>query len=86
MAKSDEEKLVEQITKALDSYWFNPTLAGHLISNYPIYTQDKLMELMSEIIKHQALRYQKELEHHQTSAGLMLAGHLAEVIDMHSKE
>jgi hypothetical protein len=83
MAKSDEEKLVEQLTKALDNHWFNPTLAAHLISNYPIYTQDKLMELMSEIIKHQAFRYQKELEHNQTSAGLMLAGHLAEVIEMH---
>ena len=39
---------------------------------------------MSEIIKAQAGRYDHELEHDQTSAGLMLASHLAEVIDMHA--
>jgi hypothetical protein len=83
MAKSDEEKLVDKITQALDNHWFNPSLAAQLIIAHPIYTQDKIMDLMKEIIKLQASRYQREWEHDQTSAGLMLAAHLAEVIEMH---
>lgn len=81
--KTDEQKLAEQLTSALDNHWFNPSLAAQMIIKYPIYTQDKLMELMKEIIKLQASRFQSEWEHDQTSAGLMLAGHLAEVIEMH---
>lgn len=82
--KIDEEKLAEFLSEITSNHWFNPVLAAHLIVNYPIYTQDRIMELMSEIIKAQAGRYAHELEHDQTSAGLMLASHLAEVIDMHA--
>lgn len=81
--KSDEQKLVEVLTEALDNHWFNPNLAAQLLIKHPIYTQDKLMDLMKEIIKLQANRFDVEWEHNQTSAGLMLAGHLAEVIEMH---
>ena len=83
MAKSDEEKLVEKLSTALDNHWFNPNLAAQLIITHPIYTQERLMDLMKEIIKLQAGRFQVEWEHGQTSAGLMLAAHLAEVIEMH---
>lgn len=81
--KTDEQKIVEQLTQALDNHWFNPNLAAQFIIKHPIYTQEKLMELMKEIIKLQASRFGVEWEHGQTSAGLMLAAHLAEVIEMH---
>lgn len=81
--KANEEKLVEQITNALDNHWFNPNLAAQMLIKHPIYTQERLMDLMKEVIKLQASRYQVEWEHDQTSAGLMLASHLAEVIEMH---
>ena len=81
--KTDEQKLIEQLTTALDNHWFNPSLTAQLLIKHPIYTQDKLMDLMKEIIKLQASRYDSEWEHDQTSAGLMLAAHLAEVIEMH---
>lgn len=85
MAKrTSEEKLAEVITEALDNHWFNPALFAHLIvKGTSIYTQDKLMELMSHVIKYQAGRFKDEWEHDQTSEGLMLASHLAEVIEMH---
>ena len=84
MAKrTDEEKLADLLEQVTNNHWFNPVIAAHLIVNYPIYTQDRIMELMSEIIKAQAGRYAHELEHNQTSAGLMLAAHLAEVVEMH---
>lgn len=81
--KTDEQKLVEQITSALDNHWFNPVLLAQLIIQHPIYTQEKLMDLMKEIIKVQASRFEVEWEHGQTAEGLMLAAHLAEVIEMH---
>ena len=81
--RSEEEKLVTTLTDALDNHWFNPSLTAQLLIKHPIYTQDKLMDLMKEIIKLQASRYDSEWEHDQTSAGLMLAAHLAEVIEMH---
>ena len=81
--KTQEHKIVEQLAEALDNHWFNPNLAAQIIIKHPIYTQDKLMDLMKEIIKLQASRYQMEWEHDRTSAGLMLAAHLAEVIEMH---
>ena len=81
--KTDEQKLIEQLTQALDNHWFNPSLAAQLLVKYPIYTQDRIVELMGEIIKAQSLRYYQELEHNKTSAGLMLSAHLAEVIEMH---
>lgn len=81
--KINEEKLAEFLDEVTSNHWFNPTLAAHLIVNYPIYTQDRIVELMSEIIKAQAARFQGEWEHDQTSAGLMLSAHLAEVIEMH---
>ena len=75
---------VEQLAQVVDNHWFNPQLAAQLLIKYPIYTQDRIVELMGEIIKAQSLRYYHELEHNQTSAGLMLAAHLAEVIEMHT--
>ena len=82
--KIDEQKIVEQLAQVVDNHWFNPQLAAQLLIKYPIYTQDRIVELMGEIIKAQSLRYYHELEHDQTSAGLMLAAHLAEVIEMHT--
>lgn len=81
--KSEEEKVVDTLVEALDNHWFNPSLTAQIITKYPIYTQDKLMDLMKEIIKLQAGRYDTEWEHDITSEGLMLASHLAEVIEMH---
>jgi hypothetical protein len=81
--RSEEEKLVSILTDTLDNHWFNPSLTAQLLIKHPIYTQDRLMDLMKEIIRLQASRFETEWEHDQTSAGLMLAAHLAEVIEMH---
>lgn len=83
--KTDEEKIVEKLAEVLDNNWFNPQLAASLIINhYPLYTLDKLMILISEIITQQDYRFENEWENGQTSEGLMLASHMAEVIRMHA--
>lgn len=81
--KINEQKIVEQLAEVLDNHWFNPALAAQILVKYPIYTQDKVMDFIREIIKAQSVRFDNEWEHEQTSEGLMLASHLAEVIDMH---
>ena len=81
--KTDEEKLVDLLEQVTNNYWFNPVVAAHLVANLSIYNQDRIVELISEVVKAQAVRFQNELEHDQTSAGRMLAAHLAEVVEMH---
>lgn len=87
MAKRiQEEKIAEALAEAVDNNWFNPTLCADLIVNHmPLYTQDRLMILISEVIRQQALRFETEWEHGYTSDGLMLSSHLAEVIEAHQR-
>ena len=81
--KSDEEKLAEALTTALSSHWFNPSLLAQYLIDEPYYTQDKLMDLMKEIIKVQALRHDRDWEHEQTSEGLIWAARLNETLEQY---
>ena len=82
MKKTEEQKAVEVLVNAMDNHWFNPAIFSNIIVNEtPLYTQDKLMELMTWIIKYQSHRFQNEAEHDITSNGLILANVLAEVIE-----
>jgi hypothetical protein len=84
--KIQEEKIAEALAEAVDNNWFNPVLCADLIVNHlPLYTQDRLVILMSEIIRQQATRFDVEWEHGYTSEGLMLSSHLAEVIEAHER-
>lgn len=77
-----ETKVAEVILEGTDNNWFNPTLVAHaLVTNNPIYTQDKLMDLIVEIIKQQAARFRMEAAAGVTSNGLILANVLNEVIE-----
>jgi hypothetical protein len=81
MKKTEEQKAAEALVKAIDSVWFNPEIFANLIVNEePLYTQDRLMDLMSVIISYQARREEKGLEHNYTSNGLRLASYLDQVI------
>ena len=82
MKKTEEQKAVEVLVNAMDNHWFNPAIFSNIIVNEtPLYTQDKLMELISYIIKYQSARFQAEAEHDITSEGLILANILNEVIE-----
>lgn len=76
-----ETKVAEAIIEGTDNNWFNPALVAQaLVTNNPIYTQDKIMDLIVEIIKQQANRFKREAAEGQTSEGLVLANVLNEVI------
>jgi hypothetical protein len=82
--KTDEDKIAEQLATVLDNHWFNPVICASVIVNrFPLYTQDRLMELMKEIIRQQAQTFEPYWAEGITSEAIMLASHLAEVIEAH---
>lgn len=82
MKKTEEQKAVEVLVNAMNNHWFNPALFANMIVNEePLYTQDKLIELISYIIKYQSMRFKSEAEQDITSEGLILANVLNEVIE-----
>jgi len=81
MAKSNETKVAEKLAEGLNDYTFSPAvLANILTTYYPIYTQDRLMELVKWIIKYNSMRLTTEWDKGQTSEGLLLADGLNDLI------
>lgn len=78
--KSKELKLVDDLTNASDDRWFNPVIMGIALSNQPLYTVDRIMELVANIVRHNSMRYKTEWEHGNTSEGLFLAKELNDKI------
>ena len=76
--------MARQLAEAMDNVNFSPTLMANLIVNYEsLYTQNQLMEMMKQIIKQQAVRFDSEWAGGRTNEALLLSSHLAEVIDAH---
>ena len=49
--KSVEQKLADDLANAVESHWFNPAIIGRLLANQPIYTTDRVMEMVAQIIR-----------------------------------
>lgn len=82
--KTDEDKIAEQLQAVLDNHWFNPMICASVIVNrFPLYTQDRLMELIKEVIRQQAQNFEGAWEEGYTSEALILSSHLSEVIEQH---
>jgi hypothetical protein len=82
--RTPEQKVAEQLAELMNNHNFNPAVFANLIVNeQPLYTQDKLVELMTHIIEYQDTRFKVEWDMDKTSEGLMLSSHLAEVIKVH---
>ena len=83
MAKSNEVKVAEKLAEGLNDYTFSPAvLANVLTTYYPIYTQERLMELVKYILKYNSLRMKTEWEVNEvTSEGLLFADALNDVAE-----
>jgi len=71
-----ESKLANQIADATESHWFNPAVIGRLLANQPVYTLDRIMEMVAQILRSQDIRYKTEWEQGRTSEGLFVAKEL----------
>lgn len=74
--KTPESKVAEQLVNLTESQWFNPAVFGRYLSEQPHYTIDRIMEMLAYILKYNHIRYQHDLEHNQTSNGLVLSNEL----------
>jgi hypothetical protein len=76
MAQSPEDKVAEMLVNLTENQWFNPATMARYISNQPLYTTDRVMELVTQIIKHNAMRHEAEAIGGYSSDGLILANEL----------
>ena len=82
--KIPEQKLAEAIDTAIHDVRFDYNiLANLLVNNASLYGQNEIMELITAIIEQQNRRFFTEWEVGYTSEGLLMASHLAEVIQIH---
>lgn len=80
--KSDETKAADKLVQALNNGTLSTAvMANYLVTAFPIYTQDRIMELIKYIIKYEAMRYELEWESGNTSEGLMLADSLVGMVN-----
>jgi hypothetical protein len=84
--KSDEEKLVEQIHKALDNYWFNIPLFASLLIDENNYYNNKIAEMIIHISDYMAVQYIKAWEHGAVSEGLTIGAYVKEMLDLKKLE
>ena len=77
MSKTPEQKVAEQLTNLTEDHWFNPAIFGRYLAEQPMYTIDRIMEMVASIISEQSKIHGV---HGFTSEGLMLAVELNECI------
>jgi hypothetical protein len=80
MSKTPELKVAEQLTNLMDDHWFNPTIFGRYLAEQPVYTIDRVMEMVASIISEQAKMYELLRLKGTSSEGLLLANELNECI------
>jgi hypothetical protein len=80
MSKTQETKLAEQLANLMDDHWFNPTIFGRYLAEVPMYTIDRVMEMVVSIISEQAKIYVLHKGRGESTEGLLLANELNECI------
>ena len=80
MTKTTEIKVAEQLTNLMDDHWFNPTIFGRYLAEQPLYTIDRVMEMVVSIISEQAKTYALHKVRGESTEGLLLANELNECI------
>jgi len=75
--KTQEIKVAESIVNLTEDHWFNPTIFGRYLAEQPMYTIDRIMEMVVSIISEQSKIHGV---HGYTSEGVLLAIELNECI------
>jgi len=71
--KTPETKLAEQLVNLTDDHWFNPAIFGRYLAEQPLYTSDRIIEMIAHIIHEQAKQYHLLKASGTSSEGLLLA-------------
>jgi hypothetical protein len=76
MSKTPETKVAEQLINLTESHWFNPATLGRYMADQPLYTIDRVMEMLAQTVHYLNKRYGQEQVNGRTSEGLLLANRL----------
>lgn len=60
--QSKEQKIGELLANSVEDHFFNPAALGRYLAEQPLYTLDRVMEVVTWVIEKQARRYERELE------------------------
>jgi hypothetical protein len=74
--RTPEMKLADLIADATDDHYFNPSIVAHALAEQPYYTTDRIVELITEIIRYQSQRHENDWADGKSSEGLFLANEL----------
>jgi len=80
MKKTQEIKVAESLVNLMDDHWFSPTIFGHYLAEQPLYTLDRIMEMIVSVISEQAKMYEFYSNRGTSTEGLLLANELNECI------
>jgi hypothetical protein len=80
MSKTVEIKVAEQLVNLTDDHWFNPTIFGRYLADQPVYTIDRIMEMLASVISEIDKVYELLKVSGTSSEGLLLANELNECI------
>jgi hypothetical protein len=84
--KTPESKVAESLVNLMDDHWFNPTMFGRYLAEQPMYTLDRIMEMVVSIISEQAKIHDVYLNRGTSSEGLLLANELNECIKAYQED
>jgi hypothetical protein len=84
--KTPESKVAESLVNLMDDHWFNPTMFGRYLAEQPMYTLDRIMEMVVSIISEQAKIHNVYLNRGTSSEGLLLANELNECIKAYQQD
>ena len=80
--QSKEQKIGELLANSVEDHFFNPAALGRYLAEQPIYTLDRIVEVVAWVIEKQARRYEREIEQGGVvSEGLAISYKLDQVVD-----
>jgi len=80
--KTKEQQIGELLANSVEDHFFNPAALGRYLAEQPIYTLDRIVEVVAWIVEKQAERYRREVSNNGTvSEGLIISNMLDQMID-----
>jgi uncharacterized membrane-anchored protein YjiN (DUF445 family) len=80
--KTKEQQIGELLANSVEDHFFNPAALGRYLAEQPIYTLDRIVEVVAWIVEKQAERYRREMANDGTvSEGLIISNMLDQMID-----
>lgn len=80
MSKTQEIKVAELLVNLTDDHWFNASIFGRYLAEQPLYTIDRIVEMLAYMVHEQAKMHRTNSTQGHSSEGLMLANEINECI------